>query len=304
MDNSVMIDSNFLELGEPRRGKVRDIYDLDTHLLLVVTDRVSAFDVILPNGIPEKGRVLTEISNIWFELTEGIIPNHVVSSDVDNFAKYCPQFAMRFALYAHQLRGRSTLVKKVQPLPIEAIVRGYISGSGWESYQKDRTICGIKLSDGLVESDKLPGNLFTPSTKAESGLHDENISFGKSVEMIGLTIASQVRMASLEIYTECSKLALQKGIIIADTKFEFGLDERGKIILIDEVLTPDSSRFWPADRYKPGGTQSSYDKQFLRNWLKTLSWDKTFPGPELPERVIQGTQERYLQVLELIRKLR
>jgi phosphoribosylaminoimidazole-succinocarboxamide synthase len=304
MDNSVMINSDFSELGEPRRGKVRDIYDLDMHLLMVVTDRISAFDVIMPDGIPGKGRGLTEISNIWFDLTKGIIPNHVVSDNVDYFAEYCPQFAKGFSIYADQLRGRSTLVKKVIPLSVEAIVRGYISGSGWKSYQKDQTICGIKLPDGLVESDKLPEVLFTPSTKAEAGLHDENISFHEAIEEIGLNVANQVRMASLEIYTKCAELALREGIIIADTKFEFGLNEEGEVILIDEVLTPDSSRFWPTDQYNPGGPQPSFDKQFLRDWLETLGWDKTFPGPNLPKEVIRGTQERYLKALELISNLR
>lgn len=298
-----MINSNFPELGEPRRGKVRDIYDLDTHLLLVVSDRVSAFDVIMPNGIPGKGRVLTEISNVWFELTKGIIPNHVASIDVDEFFNYCPEFSMGFAIFAEELRGRSTLVKKVTPLPVEAIVRGYISGSGWKSYQEDQTICGIKLPDELVESDKLPEVLFTPSTKAEEGAHDENISFGETIEIVGLNIASQVRKTSLDIYTKCAELALQQGIIIADTKFEFGLDDEKNLILIDELLTPDSSRFWPVDQYMPGGPQPSFDKQFLRDWLETLDWDKTPPGPELPEDVIRGTQKRYLQALELIRKL-
>lgn len=302
MNDSVMIKSNFSEFGEPQRGKVRDIYNLGTHLLMVATDRISAFDVVMPNGIPGKGRVLTEISNIWFKLTEGIIPNHVISSNADDFAKHCPQLAKKFALYADQLKGRSTLVKKITPLPIEAIVRGYISGSGWKSYQKNQTICGIRLPAGLVESDRLPKVLFTPSTKEERG-HDENISFDEAMARIGPDAANRVKRASLKIYIKCAGLALQQGIIIADTKFEFGLDS-GEIILIDEVLTPDSSRFWPMKHYKPGGAQASFDKQYLRDWLKTLDWDKTSPGPDLPEEVIRGTQERYFKALKLISNLR
>ncbi len=305
MNSPIMIESNFpgFGIGKPRRGKVRDIYDLNTHLLMVVTDRVSAFDVVMPQGIPGKGCVLNKISNIWFGLTEGIVPNHVVSGNVDDFAEHCPRFTREFTLYANQLKDRSTLVKKIAPLSVEAIVRGYISGSGWKSYQENKTICGIELPDGLVESDKLPEVLFTPSTKAEIG-HDVNISFDEVIAEIGPEAANQIKNASLKIYIKCARLALQQGIIIADTKFEFGLDDDGGIVLIDELLTPDSSRFWPKEQYQPGGPQPSFDKQFLRDWLETLDWDKTSPGPDLPEEIILGTQEKYFKALELISELR
>jgi phosphoribosylaminoimidazole-succinocarboxamide synthase len=303
-NNPVMLESNFMELGEPRRGKVRDIYDLGHCLLLVATDRISAFDVVMPNGIPGKGHALTAISNIWFNMTREIIPNHVISTDVNAFSVYCPEFEDQFKRYAEQLEGRCMLVEKAKPFPVEAIVRGHISGSGWKEYQKTQTICGIPLPAGLVESEKLPETIFTPSTKAPDGQHDENISFEDVVIKIGPERAKKIKDVSLEIYANCAELALQQGIIIADTKFEFGVAFGDRIILIDEVLTPDSSRFWPVDQYRPGGPQPSFDKQFLRDWLGSLNWNKTPPAPNLPRKVIEGTQERYLKALELISKIR
>lgn len=303
MNNDVMIKSDFPNLGEPRRGKVRDIYDLGTHLLLVVTDRVSAFDVVMPNGIPDKGKILTSISNLWFELTGHIVRNHIISTDAILFSVHCPRYADAFNSYADQLKDRSVLVKKVLPLPIEAIVRGYISGSGWDSYKDNGTICGIALPASLVESEKLPEALFTPSTKADAGEHDVNIPLAEVMEKIGPRKTNFVKEASLQIYRECSEMATSQGIIIADTKFEFGLDG-DDVILIDELLTPDSSRFWPREFYAPGGAQVSYDKQYLRDWLKTLDWDKKAPGPELPEEVIAKTRAKYIKALSLLENLR
>ncbi|MDA3815566.1 MAG: phosphoribosylaminoimidazolesuccinocarboxamide synthase [Patescibacteria group bacterium] len=299
---NIMINSNFPKLGEPRRGKVRDIYDLDDFYLMVVTDRVSAYDVVMPQGIPGKGETLTKISNKWFGLTEDIILNHVVSTDAEEFATHCPAYAEALEEYKDQLQGRATLVKKVTPLPVEAIVRGYISGSGWKDYQSVQAICGIELPAGLVESQKLPKVLFTPSTKAEMGLHDENITFQEVMDEIGLELAEEIKLVSLKIYNRCAGLALEQGIIIADTKFEFGIID-DELILIDEILTPDSSRFWPKDTYKPGGPQKSFDKQYLRDWLSTLDWDKTAPAPNLPEEVIEGTRKRYAQALSLISQI-
>jgi len=287
-----ILQTDFPELKLLARGKVRDIYNLDDALLLVATDRLSAFDVVLPNPIPDKGKVLNQISLFWFDAMKDLVPNHILATDVVDFPKACQP-------YADQLRHRSMLVKKSQPLAVECVVRGYISGSGWKSYQKDGTVCGIRLPDGLAESQQLPESIFTPSTKAEKGEHDENISFHKATEIVGKEVAEKVRDLSLAIYKKGSELAAKKGIIIADTKFEFGFwgDE---LILIDEVLTPDSSRFWPKVTYQPGGAQKSFDKQFVRDYLNTLDWDKIAPGPNLPEEVISVTREKYLEALRLL----
>lgn len=288
MQNAIK-ETNFEDLTLKQRGKVRDIYDLGDALLMVTSDRVSAFDVILPNPMPGKGKVLTQISLFWFEIMAALIDNHIISSDVDAYPDACRP-------YAEQLRDRSMLVKKAQPLPIECVVRGYISGSGWKDYQNSGKVCGIALPAGLQESDRLPETLFTPSTKADLGEHDENIDFEGAVVKLGRPLAEKVRDLSLAIYAKGAALALEKGIIIADTKFEFGLVD-DELILIDEVLTPDSSRFWPRDDYRPGGAQKSYDKQFLRDYLLTLDWDKTAPGPDLPEDVIAKTMEKYMEAL-------
>jgi len=288
MQNAIK-ETSFEDLTLKQRGKVRDIYDLGDALLMVASDRVSAFDVILPNPMPGKGKVLTQISLFWFEIMESLIDNHIISSNVDEYPEVCRP-------YAEQLRDRSMLVKKAQPLSIECVVRGYISGSGWKDYQNSGKVCGIALPAGLQESDRLPETLFTPSTKADLGEHDENIDFEGAVAELGRPLAEKVRDLSLAIYAKGAALALEKGIIIADTKFEFGLVD-DKLILIDEVLTPDSSRFWPRDDYRPGGAQKSYDKQFLRDYLLTLDWDKTAPGPNLPADVIAKTMEKYGEAL-------
>ena len=268
------------------RGKVRDIYEIDAdHLLIVTTDRLSAFDVVLPQPIPGKGEVLTRVSNFWFARTAGLIPNHLTGTPLEEVIEDSGQRA--------SLGDRAIIVRKLKPLPVEAIVRGYLIGSGWKDYQKSGGVCGISLPEGLRQADKLPEAIYTPSTKAELGEHDENISFEQTVERLGRTLAKQVRDISLRIYTESAAYALEKGIIIADTKFEFGLDADGRLHLIDEVLTPDSSRFWPADQYRPGISPPSFDKQYVRDYLETLDWDKTPPGPELPEEVIRKTAEKY-----------
>jgi phosphoribosylaminoimidazole-succinocarboxamide synthase len=250
---------------------------------------LSAFDVVMPDPIPDKGIILTQISLFWFELMQSLIPNHVIASKVEDFPSECQP-------YAEMLRGRSLVVKKAEPLAIECVVRGYISGSGWKSYQEDGTICGIQLPEGLQESDLLPEPIFTPSTKAEQGDHDINIDFDQAAEIVGRPLAEKVRDLSLDIYAKGSAMAAEKGIIIADTKFEFG-QIGADIILIDEVLTPDSSRFWPRETYAPGGAQKSFDKQYVRDHLLALDWDKTPPGPELPERVITNTRQKYLDAL-------
>jgi phosphoribosylaminoimidazole-succinocarboxamide synthase len=281
--------TDFPALKLVNRGKVRDIYDLDDALLMVTSDRISAFDVIMNEPIPDKGKVLTQISKFWFGQIEDIIPNHIISTDVADFPSICQQ-------YAEVLEGRSMLVKKAEPLAVECIVRGYVSGSGWKDYKETGTICGIKLPEGLKESDRLPEPIFTPSTKAELGTHDENISFDKMIEICGKDLAEQAREATIKIYCRARDIADQKGIIIADTKFEFGLYD-GKLIIIDECMTPDSSRFWPKDQYKPGGPQPSFDKQFLRDYLETLDWGKTAPAPPLPEEIVQKTGEKYKEAL-------
>jgi phosphoribosylaminoimidazole-succinocarboxamide synthase len=268
-----------------KSGKVREIFDLDDRLLFVATDRISAFDVIMPNGIPRKGEVLTQISYFWFARTAAFQPNHLLSQPGDPLPAVLQP-------YAAQLKGRSMIVKKAKPLAIECVVRGYLAGSGWKEYKQQQTVCGIKLPPGLKESSELPEPIFTPATKAETG-HDENISFEQAAKIVGSDVAEQVRSASLKIYQTAREYARQKGIIIADTKFEFGHFE-GKLVLIDEVLTPDSSRFWPADEYQPGRGQPSFDKQFVRDYLETLDWDKQPPGPPLPADVIAKSQAKYL----------
>jgi phosphoribosylaminoimidazole-succinocarboxamide synthase len=289
--NMIVLKTDFPDLRFIRRGKVRDIYDLDNYMLLIATDRISAFDVVLPNGIPEKGRVLTQISAYWFKHMEDIIQNHIQTVDLKEFPEKLQQ-------YAKILEGRSMLVKKVKPLPVECVVRGYLSGSGWKSYRKDRTICGIQLPGGLVESSRLPEPIFTPSTKEEEG-HDINISFDQAANILGRALSEKLRDTSLRIYSRAREIAEKKGIIIADTKFEFGL-YRGELMLIDELLTPDSSRFWSSREYTPGKGQESYDKQIVRDYLLTLNWDKTYPGPELPEEIVEKTSKRYTEILKII----
>ena len=290
MISDVISITEFKSLNLKGRGKVRDIYDLTNKLLIVATDRISAFDVVMPNPIPDKGRVLTQLSKFWFSLTEEIVPNHLVSTEVKDFPGECqPYHAM--------LKGRSMLVIKTEVLPIECVVRGYLSGSGWQEYLEKGEVCGIKLPKGLVESSKLKEPIFTPATKAEIGLHDENITFEKMEKIVGKDLAQRLRSLSLAIYKKARDFAEQRGILIADTKMEFGLRE-GKLFLIDELLTPDSSRFWPKDDFLPGRSQKSFDKQFLRDYLLSIKWNKTPPAPELPEEVIQKTRQKYLEAYE------
>jgi len=282
-----VIKTDFPDLKIFKRGKVRDVYDLGDTLLMVATDRISAFDVVIPDPIPDKGKILTQISLFWFDLMKPLLENHIISSKTDDYPEECKK-------YAEILKGRSMLVKKTKPLPVECVVRGYISGSGWKSYQESGRICGIKLPEGLKESEKLAEAIFTPSTKEEVGTHDVNIDFDEAVNLIGKDIAEKVRALSLEIYKKGTELADEKGIIIADTKFEFGLIE-DEIILIDEVLTPDSSRFWPKETYRPGGSQESFDKQYLRDYLLSINWDQKPPAPPLPEEVIKNTRNKYIE---------
>lgn len=281
--------TEFKNLNLIKRGKVRDIYDLGENLLMVATDRISAFDVVMPDPIPDKGIILTQISLYWFDIMKPIIDNHVISADVNDYPPICKP-------YAETLQGRSMLVKKTEPLPIECVVRGYLSGSGWKSYQQSMTVCGIPLPQGLRESDKLPEPIFTPSTKEELGAHDVNIDFDEAVTRIGSDLASNVKQLSLAIYKKGAEIADEKQIIIADTKFEFGRIG-GELILIDEVLTPDSSRFWPKDTYQPGGSQQSFDKQYVRDHLISINWNKQPPGPSLPEDIIRNTRKKYLEAL-------
>lgn len=286
---AILLSTDFPDLKLAARGKVRDIYDLGETLLIVTTDRISAFDVIMGEGIPDKGYVLTQISAYWFRQMEEIIPNHIISTDVNDFPVECRK-------YADILEGRSMLVKKAQPLPVECIVRGYISGSGWKDYQKSGAICGIRLPDGLLESARLEEPIFTPSTKAELGEHDENISFERCVELVGPEMAEKIRDVTIAIYKRARDIAATQGIIIADTKFEYGI-HNGELIIIDECMTPDSSRFWPSDSYRPGGAQPSFDKQFLRDYLETLDWGKTAPPPPLPDDIVRKTGEKYMEAL-------
>ncbi len=271
-------------------GKVREIYEVDDDkLLLVVSDRISAFDVILPTKIENKGQVLNQISEFWFNVVKDIIPNHIISTNIKDFPA---------EFQSKEFEGRSMLVKKLKMLPVECIVRGYITGSGWSNYKKDGTVCGIKLPAGLQESQKLPEPIFTPTTKAQEG-HDENITFDEVCKLIGEDLAKEVREKTIEIYTKCAEYALSKGIIIADTKFEFGIDENGKLVLADEVLTPDSSRFWPAKDYEVGKSQKSFDKQYMRDWLKETSWDAANPTP-IPENVVETTRAKYIEAYEML----
>ncbi len=292
MNKQILSQTRFSELRLVKKGKVRDMYDLGDSFLMVATDRMSAFDVVLPDPIPDKGKVLTQISLFWFKIMESIVENHVISSDVNRYPEICKQ-------YADQLDGRSIMVKKADPLPVECVVRGYISGSGWKSYKESSSVCGIQLEAGLKESDKLKAPIFTPSTKEEVGAHDINIDFDETVKRIGKQTAEKVRDLSLAIYNKGSEIAIEKGIIIADTKFEFGMIG-DKMILIDEVLTPDSSRFWPKSEYRPGGSQKSFDKQYLRDYLLSLDWDRKHPGPKLPEAIIEKTREKYIEALNLL----
>ena len=292
MSTNVISTTEFRSLKLKGRGKVRDIYDLGDKLLIVATDRVSAFDVVMPNPIPDKGRVLTQLSRFWFDVTKEIVPNHVLSTKVEDFPKECQP-------YKDVLRGRSMLVVRTDPFPIECVVRGYLSGSGWQEYQKTGEVCGIKLSAGLLESSKLEEPIFTPATKAEVGLHDENIPFDRMEKIVGKKLAGKLRGLSLAIYKQARDFAEQRGILIADTKMEFGIKGE-KLFLIDELLTPDSSRFWPKEDYRPGGSPKSFDKQFLRDYLLSLNWDKNPPAPELPDEIIQKTREKYLEAFQRI----
>ena len=289
--NYKVVEEISIPLNLINKGKVRNIYDLNNRLLIVTTDRISAFDYILPNPIPSKGICLTQLSKFWFDYTKDIVPNHFLSTNIQDF----PQKLNNFSDY---LKHRTMLVKKTKVIPIECIVRGYISGSAWKSYKKDKTVCGIKLKSGLQESDKFDEPLFTPSTKAETG-HDINISYNKMEEIVGKNIAKQLKEFSLKLYTIASNYTKKRGIIIADTKFEFGL-LNNNVILIDEALTPDSSRFWPADKYKPGQPQPSFDKQYVRNYLNSTNWDKNSTPPELPIEIIKETQRKYQEAYERI----
>jgi len=283
-------ETDFSNIKLLKRGKVRDIYDLGDKLLMVATDRMSAFDVVMPDPIPDKGKILTQISLFWFDIIKPLIQNHVISSDVRDYPSNCRQ-------YSDILDKRSMLVRNTEPLPVECVVRGYLSGSGWISYQETGEICGVKLPRGLKESDRLPAPIFTPSTKEEVGTHDMNIDFNETAKRIGKELAEKVRKLSMDIYEKGVRIADKNGIIIADTKFEFGLLDND-IIIIDEVLTPDSSRFWPKDSYKPGGPQLSFDKQYLRDYLTSIKWNRKPPAPSLPKDVIDNTRSKYMEALK------
>ena len=290
---TALFESSIPSLTLLARGKVRDIYAVDSdHLLIVTTDRLSAYDVILPNPVPGKGEVLTQISNFWFAMTQDIIPNHLTGIALESIIED-PQLAA-------QLRDRAIVVKRLKPLPIEAVVRGYLIGSGWRDYQKTGSLCGISLPPNLKLGSRLPKPLFTPATKAEAGDHDENINFDQVRKLIGEDLAEQVRRVTIEIYERAVRHAAERGIIIADTKFEFGLDDGGRLHIIDEMLTPDSSRFWPSESYEEGSNPASFDKQFVRDYLDTLDWDKTDPGPELPAEIVMKTGEKYREALRLL----
>lgn len=287
---NAMFNADIRSLKMLHRGKVRDMYEVDAHhLLIVTTDRLSAFDVVLPTPIPGKGEVLTAISDFWFNKLSHIIPHHLAEMTLEQ--------ALPDVTERERVRSRAIVVKRLRPLPVEAIVRGYLIGSGWKEYAKQGSVCGIALPAGLGLADQLPEPIFTPSTKAAVGDHDENISFEQTCEILGSEMAAQVRDASLKLYKEAAAYALQKGIIIADTKFEFGLDENDRLVQIDESLTPDSSRFWPMDAYRPGENPPSFDKQFVRDWLETLDWDKKAPGPEIPDEILRVTSEKYQEAL-------
>lgn len=291
MGNKIIAYADLEGISHFKSGKVRDVYDLGDRLLMVASDRISCFDVVLPTCIPRKGEVLTKLSLFWFEFTNDIVPNHLITAEVNDYPE-------ELSKYKDILKGRSMLVKKAKPIPVECIVRGYLSGSGWKEYQQNRSICGIKLPLGLRESDKLPEPIFTPSTKEDAG-HDINVSQDYVEQELGKEITAQLKELSLALYSKAGVFAESRGIIIADTKFEFGLYQN-KIILIDEVLTPDSSRFWPKDQYQPGIPQPSFDKQFVRDYLETLDWNKTPPAPELPEEIVLKTSEKYMQALRMI----
>jgi phosphoribosylaminoimidazole-succinocarboxamide synthase len=285
-----VFETNFPNLTLRGRGKVRDIYDLGEQLLIIATDRISAYDVVMPTPIPDKGRILTKISAFWFRALAEVVDNHLVTVNIDEFPEQCRP-------YAEELEGRSMLVTKAKPLPVECIVRGYLSGSGWKDYERQGSVCGITLPPGLLESSSLESPIFTPSTKAERGLHDENIDFATLGEKVGTSLAEKLRELSIALYEKVAAIAGQRGIIIADTKFEFGT-VGDQLALIDEVLTPDSSRFWPADKYEPGRSQESFDKQYLRDYLDQSGWNHKPPAPPLPDEVVQNTRTRYLEALE------
>lgn len=287
----VVLQTQLPDVGEPKRGKVRDVYDLGQDLLIVATDRISAFDVVLPTAIPDKGKVLTQISLFWFRQMAGLVENHVVEADADKY----PESLRK---YRDVLEGRSMIVRKATVYPVECVVRGYVSGSAWSDYQKSRSVCGIRLPDGLVESAKLDAPIFTPTTKAEEG-HDLAITIEEMEKIVGQGLTKELSTLSLEIYRKAAKIAEERGIIIADTKFEFG-SYKGRTILIDECLTPDSSRFWSTKTYTPGKGQDSYDKQIVRDYLNTLKWDKTYPGPDLPPHIVEKARARYIEILEII----
>ncbi len=291
--STAVFKTNLQYLPLMSRGKVRDIYDIDAqNMLIITTDRLSAFDVVLPDPIPEKGAVLTSVSNFWFKKLAYIIPNHFSTLSLNEIGLSDNEI--------EQFASRAVVVKKLRPLPVEAIVRGYLIGSGWKDYQQTGQVCGIDLPDNLQLASKLPEVIFTPSTKADVGDHDQNIDFAKMVSLIGATLAEKVRDVSLQLYREAADFALQKGIIIADTKFEFGLDENDQLVLIDEILSPDSSRFWALDSYQQGISPPSFDKQFIRDYLETLAWDKTPPGPKLPQEILDKSAQKYQQVADLL----
>lgn len=289
----ILMETNFPDLKLFKRGKVRDTYGFGDHLLIVATDRISTFDCIHPTGIPDKGKILTKLSAFWFDFTKWICSNHFVTTNVDRYPK-------ELDAYAEPLQGRSMLVSKTQVIPFECVVRGYIYGSGWREYQDKGTVCGIQLPHNLKEADKLSEPIFTPATKAQIGLHDENISFDRMAEIIGRDLAETLRKVSLLLYEKAAEYALEKGIIIADTKFEFGWLDGNALLLIDELFTPDSSRFWPADQYQPGGKQPSFDKQFVREYVSSIGWNKEPPAPEIPEDIVEKTREKYLEALKLL----
>ena len=292
-NKNIILESNIKSCPLINRGKVRDLYDLGDQLLIVSSDRISAYDSVLASGIYAKGEVLTQLSKFWFSLTDDIVENHYVTDDIAGFSQ-------KLVDDLDVLQGRSMIVKKAKPLPIECIVRGYITGSGWAEYKKQGTVCGLKLNDGLVESEKLSEPIFTPSTKAEQGEHDENINFEQCVNIVGSEVANKVKDLSIAIYSKARDYAESKGILIADTKFEFGTLDNGKIILIDEVLTPDSSRFWPKALYEAGRGQESYDKQIVRDYLTSIGWDKKPPPPKLPDEIAEKTSNKYIEVLDLL----
>lgn len=292
MSESPLIKTEFADLHLVNRGKVRDLYEVDDKLLMVATDRISAFDVVMDNPVPNKGKVLTKLSLFWFDFLRDILPNHLITAEVEKYPAAC-------APYADILRGRSMLVKKAKPLPVECIVRGYLSGSFWSAYQKDTTVCGFPLPPGMLESDKFPRPIFTPSTKADLGEHDENISTARMEELVGVAETALIIDTCIKLYRKAADYALSRGIIIADTKFELGWFA-GNLILIDEVLTPDSSRFWPLDQYVPGKGQPSFDKQFLRDYLAALDWDKKPPPPVLPDEILAKTGARYAEAVARI----